>query len=204
MKRKLVTALAISIMVTNVTPTLSAYATNRTENDGTFIEEREELEDGDLSTEAKVSKFNIYYSEYREVYNNVYKVQGSNIKSISNNGGQYGGSAIAKAVDGDISTHWETGKSNNDNFTNEVIVTFDEAEAIAIDRIAYATRQDGARGKGFPVDAEIYVSMTDAENDFKLAGKTTGTAVTGDVVEYKFNTVNVKRVKFVFKKANQD
>ncbi|EPZ57303.1 F5/8 type C domain protein [[Clostridium] sordellii ATCC 9714] len=70
--------------------------------------------------------------------------------------------------------------------------------------MAYATRQDGAKGKGYPTSADIYVSKEDKGDNFELAGEVKGSKVTGGMVEFKFDTVSAKRVKFVFKEANQN
>ena len=50
-----------------------------------------------------------------------------NIASITNNGGIYSGSTIDKAIDGDFNIHWETGRENSSEFTNEVEIDFKEA-----------------------------------------------------------------------------
>ncbi|CAJ1610708.1 hypothetical protein [Clostridium perfringens] len=50
-----------------------------------------------------------------------------NIASITNNGGNYSGSTIDKAIDGDFNIHWETGRENSSEFTNEVEIDFKEA-----------------------------------------------------------------------------
>ncbi|WP_330615547.1 NPCBM/NEW2 domain-containing protein [Romboutsia sp. 1001713B170131_170501_G6] len=73
-----------------------------------------------------------------------------------------------------------------------------------INRLAYATRQDGAKGKGYPTSAEIYVSQEETGNNFELAGKVEGSKATGGMVEFKFDTVSAKRVKFIFVEANND
>ena len=75
---------------------------------------------------------NVHYTEYEKAF----KVTG--IKTYTNNGGQYGSSALKYAFDGDIGTHWETGKQNTNEYKNEVTITFDNIETI--NRIAYAPR----------------------------------------------------------------
>ena len=76
-------------------------------------------------------------------------------------------------------------------------------EVSSINRLAYATRQDD-KGKGYPIDAEIYVSESGNEHDFVLAGKVTGTKATGNMVEFRFDTINAKKVKFVFEEAHRE
>ena len=61
-----------------------------------------------------------------------------------------------------------------------------------------------AKGKGFAQEIEIYGSITDEDDDFTLISSGEYTGSTGDVVEIKFNQTKFKRIKFVFKKANQN
>ena len=103
--------------------------------------------------------------------------------------------------DNNLSTHWETGTKNTSSFINEVIIEFNQIQSI--DRIVYATRQDGAKGKGFPNEFEIYASLCEEDDDFRLA--VTGShTTTGNMMEFKFDTIQAKKIKFVFKSANQD
>lgn len=124
----------------------------------------------------------------------------ANIKTITNNGGNYSGSPIAKAMDGDMSTHWETGKPNSSTFTNEVVFVFNESTEL--NRMVYAARQSGAKGKGFAQEFDIYGSTTDA-GDFTLVSSGEYKGSTGDVVEIQFAPTAFKRFKFVFKKPTK-
>ncbi|MDO5520028.1 MAG: NPCBM/NEW2 domain-containing protein [bacterium] len=160
-------------------------------------EETKTTEAGSLS----VTTFDLYNHKDLASYNEVFKVAASNIASIRQNGGQYASSSIDKAIDGDFSTHWETGKPNSTSFTNEVVVKFNEADTIS--RLVYAARQDGAKGKGFATNLEIYVSETDDASDFKLLGTSKYTGSTGDIVEIKFEPTTMKQVKLVFKEARE-
>ena len=63
---------------------------------------------------SNVNCFTPFYTDYIDSYDEAYRVP---ISSISNNGGQYGGSAIKYAIDKDVTTHWETGKPNSSSFT---------------------------------------------------------------------------------------
>ncbi|WP_122639476.1 NPCBM/NEW2 domain-containing protein [Romboutsia sp. Marseille-P6047] len=193
MKKKISAILVASIVVSNASPALNVYANEVVKEKVQAVEEK-------VVSEAKISAFNL--SEYTnfEGYNSEFKILREEIKSISNNGGQYGSSSIDKAIDGNLSTHWETGKSNSSTFQNEVVVEFNEIESI--DRIAYATRQDGAKGKGFPTQFEIYASTTGEDSDFELVS-TGAHSSTGNMMEFKFDTITAKKVKFVFKEANQ-
>lgn len=150
---------------------------------------------------ADINKFSLYGRDILESYNNAFKMNNSNISSITNNGGTYSNSTIDKAVDENFSTHWETGKPNSTSFTNEVVVNFNEA--IELNRIVYAARRDGAKGKGFPQKLELYASTTDEGDNFNLVCEGEYKGSTGDIVEIKFKPSKFKRVKFVFKQANQ-
>ncbi|OMD81615.1 NPCBM/NEW2 domain-containing protein [Paenibacillus odorifer] len=154
-----------------------------------------------LLSNASVIPFELYGKDALNAYNEVFRMNPANIKSITNNGGNYSGSPIAKAMDGDMSTHWETGKPNSSTFTNEVVFVFNESTEL--NRMVYAARQSGAKGKGFAQEFEIYGSTTDA-GDFTLVSSGEYTGSTGDVVEIQFAPTAFKRLKFVFKKANQD
>ncbi|WP_053584831.1 NPCBM/NEW2 domain-containing protein [Lysinibacillus contaminans] len=155
-----------------------------------------------LANIANVNKFTLYENDLLNTYNEVFKMEKSNIRSITNNGGNYPGSPIEKAIDGDMNTHWETGKQNTATFTNELIFHFNEN--ITIDRIVYAARQSTVKGKGFAQAFDIYSSTSDEGNDFTLVSSGEYKGSTGDIVEIQFNPTEFKRLKFVYKKANQD
>lgn len=156
----------------------------------------------DLLSNAWVTPFELYGKDLLNAYNEVFKMNTSNIKSITNNGGNYSGSAIDKAIDGNMSTHWETAKPNSTTFTNEVVFVFNESTEL--NRIVYAARQSSAKGKGFAQEFDIYGSTTDAGNDFALVSSGAYAGSIGDVVEIEFAPTAFKRLKFVFRKANQD
>ena len=73
-----------------------------------------------------------------------------------------------------------------------------------LNRIVYGARQDGAKGKGFAEEFEIYSSLTDNGDDFTLVSQGKYTDSTRDIVEIEFEETEFKRVKFKFKKANQN
>lgn len=154
------------------------------------------------STLASVKKFDLYGKNILTSYNEVFQMPKTNIKSISNNGGKYYNSTIDKAIDGNMNTHWETGTPNSASFTNEVVISFNEEATL--NRIVYAARQESTKGKGFAQQFEIYSSTSDSGNDFTLVSSGEYTGSTGDIVEIQFTPTEFKRVKFVFKKANQD
>ncbi len=115
MKKKISAILVASIVVSNATPVLNVYANEVVKEKAQAVEEK-------VVSEAKISAFNLSNYTNSEGYNSEFKILREEIKSISNNGGQYGSSSIDKAIDGNLSTHWETGKPNSSTFTNEVVV----------------------------------------------------------------------------------
>ena len=123
----------------------------------------------------------------------------TNIQSVTNNGGVYATSYLKYAIDDNVSTHWETGKPNSDTFTNEVVFTFNDVTEL--NRIVYAGRLGG---KGYAQEFEIYSSTSDNGDDFALVSEGEYKASVSDIIEIKFNATNFKRLKFVFKKANQN
>ncbi|OAB47379.1 NPCBM/NEW2 domain-containing protein [Paenibacillus antarcticus] len=154
------------------------------------------------ASDASVVPFDLYGKEVLSTYNEVFKMNNANIKSITNNGGNYSGSPIGKAIDGDVNTHWETGKPNTSTFSNEIVILLNESTEL--DRIVYAARQVGAKGKGFAKEFDIYSSTTEAGDNFTLVSSGEYKGSTGDVVEIQFATTAFKRIKFVYKKADQD
>lgn len=192
MRKKISAVLAMSIIATNVSPAINVYANEVVKEKAVAIEKQ-------VSKNMTVTDFKIKNNPNFAKYNKLYRV---GIQSISNNGRSYPGTKIENAIDGKLETHWETYTKNDEAFKNEVTVEFkDIAE---INRLAYATRQDGAKGKGYPTSAEIYVSESETGEDFKLAGKVEGSKATGGMVEFKFDTVRAKRVKFKFVEAHNE
>lgn len=199
MNKRKIAAIILATMITNLSATtidVLAQELNTKNNS------KVEVSHDDESHQARVSKFDLYNSDKLDAYNQEFQISRSNIKSITNNGGKYNSSTIDKAIDGNLETHWETGKPNDSNFTNEVIVTLNEITNI--DRIVYSARRDSARGKGFAKEFEIYASLKDEGDDFNLVSSGEYTESTRDLVEIKFNPTDFKRLKFKFKKADQN
>ncbi len=128
-------------------------------------------------------------------YEDAFRVTG--IASYTNNGGRYQSSVIENAFDGDPNTHWETGRPNSATFTNEVVVTFEQVEEI--NRVVYKARRD-AGNKGFATKVAIYSSLEETGDDFRLVGRTEA-AKHGGFTEFKFESTQFKRLKFVFEEA---
>ncbi|MCZ6914010.1 MAG: discoidin domain-containing protein, partial [Rickettsia endosymbiont of Ixodes persulcatus] len=163
-----------------------------------------EVDSGDNVTETKstsVTKFELFSNRsLLDEYNTVYKMDSGNI-SMENNGGSYSNSPLAKLLDGNLATHWETGKQNSSTFTNEI--TFKFEESTTLDRVVYAPRSTGAAGKGYAKEFEIYGSTTNDSNDFKLVASGEYKGNITDAIEMQFKPTEFKQLKFVFKKANE-
>ena len=197
LKRKLST-LILAATITNLAATPANVFAETLANNSNIVQVNDEKEDA-KNKKATVTKFSLYGNKLLESYNEVFKMDNSNIESISNNGGKYQNSTIDKAIDGNFQTHWETGKENSSSFTNEVIINL--KESTTLNRIVYAARPD-AGGKGFAEEFEVYASNDDSDN-FQLVATGEYKDSTRDVVEIKFDATEFKRIKFVFKKANQ-
>ena len=197
LKRKLST-LILAATITNLVATPANVFAETLANNGNIIQANNEKEET-KNTKATVTKFSLYGDKLLESYNEVFKMDSTNIESISNNGGVYQSSILDKAIDGNFQTHWETGKENTSSFTNEVIINL--KESTTLNRIVYAARPD-AGGKGFAEEFEVYAS-NDNSDDFKLVATGEYKGSTRDVIEIKFDATEFKRIKFVFKKANQ-
>ncbi|AMO85729.1 NPCBM/NEW2 domain protein [Solibacillus isronensis B3W22] len=155
--------------------------------------------DVDISYNAVVSKFSLQGKELLNDYNEVFKMDNINIKTIENNGGKYSNSNLSYAIDEILTTHWETGKPNSETFTNEVVFTL--KDLTELNRIVYAARPGG---KGFAQEFEIYGSTTEEGDKFTFIADGEYKSSVGDVIEIKFNPTQFKRLKFVFNKANQN
>ena len=199
MNKKKIAIILMAALITNLSSAAVKVLADEISVNQTLIAENTSING---VNDAIISKFNLHNSNNFESYNEAFKMDNQNIASITSNGGNYPGSTIDKAIDEDFDTHWETGNRNTSEFTNELV--FKLKEETTLNRIVYAARQSSAKGKGFAQELEIYGSLTDEEDDFTLVSTGKYTGSTGDVVEIKFNETKFKRIKFVFKKANQD
>ena len=192
MKRKIVSVVAMSIIAANNIAPISVFA-NELINDKVIKMENYNFKN------TNIKNFEIFNNSNFSKYDEVFKVK---VKKISNNGGKYANSSIDKAIDGNINTHWETGTPNSEAFTNSIIFEFEDISEI--NRLAYIVRQDNGSTKGFPVNAKIYASQEDNGDNFNLVAEYENNKTTRGMVEFKFDTVKAKRVKFVFDKADQN
>ena len=196
MSKLMVIATSVALFLNILSSPVNVLA-QQLQNESTTTVESEVSE----PSKATVTKFVSLEADTQNSYDLVFKMNHSNIKSITNNGGKYFSSVIDKAIDGDMNTHWESGRPNNQEFTNEVVIQFNEPEKL--NRIMYAARQDSAKGKGFAQEFEIYSSTSD-EGEFTAVSSGEYKGSTGDAVEIQFEPTEFKRIKFIFTKANQD
>ena len=154
--------------------------------------EQEEIK----ATQAKTRPFDHYTNE---AYSKLFRMDLENVKSIRNNAGHHASQVIGHAVDGKLDTYWETNKGNSANFSNEVEIEF--KEAVELNRLMYGARK--ADRKGFAEEFEIYASQTSKGDTYHLVS-TGGHAMVAGLVEAKFEPTTFKRVKFKFKRSNQN
>ena len=193
-KRKIAALIASVVIINFSAPSIEVLADEVSKKVTAIVETK--------STKATISKFELLNSSNIGSYDKVFKMDNSNIESITNNGGNYFDSTLDKSLDGNFNTHWETGRQNNSEFTNEVV--FKLKEETTLNRIVYAARQSSAKGKGFAKELEIYGSLTDDGDDFRLVCSGEYAGSTGDTVEIKFDNTRFKRIKFKFTKANEN
>ena len=113
-KRKIAAIMAAAVILNFSAPSIQVLADE--------ISSNLTLTEGVQSTKANVSKFELLNSSNITAYDEAFKMDNSNIESITPNGGNYNSASAANnAIDGDFNTHWETGKQNTSEFTNEVV-----------------------------------------------------------------------------------
>ena len=190
-KKKISAILVASLTINTIVPNLSVLA--KTTNINKIIQDSQKTQE---INKVEVSKFETYYSQYKEAYDKKFKMDNSNIESITSTGGNLRANVgTANIIDGNLDTYWETGKHTSDSFKNELIFTL--KEETVLNRIAYRSAWNTV---GFAEDFEIWASDTAEGDDFNLIASAI-TSKTADVIEIKFNPTNFKRVKFVFKNA---
>lgn len=144
-----------------------------------------------------VNKFSIP-AAYQAAYDDMFRVSGSHITAIANNGGKYGGSVLANLNDGSTATHWETGKPNTAAFKNTLTFTFDAPTEL--ESVVYYPRTQGAANKGFPTAFSIYGSQSASGEDFVLVVSGTAAASPGGT-QIHFTPTTFQRLRFVFDEA---
>ena len=119
MHKKKIAAVTMAMILSNYSAGTMQVLANEVSNNLQLEKSNEEE-----ASKAVVSKFDLHNSDKLDEYNKGFKIDNSKIKSISNNGGNYGEYTIDKAIDEDFSTFWETGKQNSSDFTSEVVIAF--------------------------------------------------------------------------------
>ena len=194
-KTKLATLLA-AVVTFNISSQLIQPLADEISTSMTLMEKQQ-------TSKTTIKKTDILNDSNIDEYNERYKIPNFLIRSITSNGGHNLSSTLDKAIDGNLNTHWESGKRNTSDFFNEVIITLDDQ--MALSRILYTARNDSAStGKGFPRKLEIYASPTEYDDDFKLVaqGEYRGSAT--DTIEIKFPTTICQRIKFRYIEVERD
>ena len=195
MHKKKIAVMTMAIIISNFSATTLEVLADEVKNNSTAIEQNV-IEEPNIAT---IKKFDLLNNKKLEEYDKSFKLDNSKIIEVTNNGKHYWQYELSKATDGDLKTHWESGTYNSDDFTNEVVFKLDEVTNL--DRIVYGARQDGHKGLGFAKEFEIYTSLTNEEDDFKLVS-TGSSDLSKEFVEIKFKPTDFKRIKFVFKSTN--
>ncbi|MDO5026156.1 MAG: NPCBM/NEW2 domain-containing protein [Trueperella sp.] len=136
----------------------------------------------------------------RPTYREAFEI--SSIDAYTNNGGMYQGSPLSNAFDGDLQTHWETGRRNTSTFKNDITVTFRQIEKLG--KVSYYPRVVGAPLKGYPLELSIYTSQTDDGDDFTQIHHGTYSAASGELAIPFTQEQPAKRIRFVFDRAQTD
>lgn len=167
---------------------------------GDIIDEAVPEEAATVVASSTVGKFDVPDS-YLAAYDQVFRVGGSHITAVTNNGGKYGSSVLTNVNDGNTATHWETGRANTASFKNMLTFTFDEPTELA--SVVYYPRVQGAANKGFPTAFSIYASQNASGDDFTLVASGEASVAAGGT-QIKFNPTTFKRLRFVFEQAHND
>ena len=195
MHKKKIAVMTMAIIISNFSAATLEVLADEVKNNSTAIEQNV-IEEPNIAT---IKKFDLLNNKKLEEYDKSFKLDNSKIIEVTNNGKHYWQYELSKATDGDLKTHWESGTYNSDDFTNEVVFKLDEVTNL--DRIVYGARQDGHKGLGFAKEFEIYTSLTNEGDDFKLVS-TGSSDLSKEFVEIKFKPTDFKRIKFVFKSTN--
>lgn len=103
-----------------------------------------------------------YWDKYAVGYKTTDSVDGY-IGNVASCYGSYGNNTVEKAFDGNWNTFWETNRGGVNNY-----LEFTFVDSVKVDRILYATRQDGYKGRGYPTILTIY--MAEDEQNYVEVG----------------------------------
>ncbi|MGL4992312.1 MAG: M60 family metallopeptidase [Sarcina sp.] len=195
---KKVKIILLGIMATIIATGAVGTQAFANENKDSDVKNTKEVKDDDKEENKKSDMEFVQEFINKKEYENVFKIKKFDIENIIGNGSHYGNSIIDKAIDGNKDIWYETGTPNNSTFKNEVVITFKKNEDIS--KITYTPRPGG---KGYLQEYKIYGSSNEKDNDFFLLTSGTG-RVTSEETEIKFKETNIKRIKIVFEKANED
>jgi len=164
-------------------------------NDSTVVETTEIN-----TTQTYITQLSSFYPD---AYNQKFRVSPSDITSISTNADSYPGYGTENLTDNNVNTHWVSSKDNSSTFENELTFTF--KEVMTINRLLFTPQVKGVMYDDYAIGFEIYASTEDSGDDnFKRISSGDFNAKVSDKVVIGFAPTEVKRVKFVFKKANLD
>lgn len=153
------------------------------------------------STSSSIEISEIAKSKNLEKYDEQYKIQTSEYKSVTNNGKHYGKSVLTNLYDNNKNTHWETGTANSNTFRNELVFTFNEIQEI--EKIMMSSRKDAGH-KGFPLEYEIYGSLDESSDEYKLISNGSTKNVFAEDTEILIPKTKFKKLKFKFVTAYQN
>lgn len=119
------------------------------------------------------------------------------IDSMTSLYGNWGSNVLSKAFDGNWGTFWETNRSIP---KNTVELTF--SKEVKLDRLLYATRQDGQKGAGYPTKLTIY--SKDANGEYKEVGVAESTQTGGYRMFTLPYTITSKAIKIEFTESTSN
>lgn len=132
-----------------------------------------------------------YWDKYAVGYQTTGSADGY-IGNVACNYGSYGNNTVEKAFDGNWNTFWET---NSGGVKNYLEFTF--SDSVKVDRILYATRQDGYKGRGYPTTLTIY--KADDKQNYVEVGVAKSSENSGYVMFTLPETVEFKgKMRFEF------
>ena len=104
MLRKKLSSIIVVALITNLASTpLNVFA--ETTNINKIIEDSQETQE---TNKAEVSKFTAYYSQYKDAYDKEFKMNNSNIESITSTGGILRENVgTENIIDGSLDTYWK-------------------------------------------------------------------------------------------------
>lgn len=132
-----------------------------------------------------------YWNKYAVGYKTTDSADGY-IGNVASCYGSYGNNTVEKAFDGNWNTFWETNRGGVNNY-----LEFTFVDSVKVDRILYATRQDGYKGRGYPTTLTIY--MAEDEQNYVEVGVAKSSENSGYVMFTFPETIEFKgKMRFEF------